>query len=226
MPFACKDDKGVGRGSVRKNTNRCFFSWVLSVATSRTGVLVYSSGVYMPKLCFSSVSSPSAALRFSVVLTFFCALKHVCKKSMGFSTPWVHNRLTISSRLAAQNASLKMSSPVISGHYIIVLLAHAHKHKKNYRSTQMINGFWISHTFCIASNLRMSNCRMQMNESAPLRTGSGLFQQRNAVSCAYTRVLSSVLWNFLMFGSYTEYFSVYRIPSTRSNYLFFFLGVC
>lgn len=53
------------------------------------------------------------------------------------------------------------------------MLAHTdHKHKKNLSSTKKMNGFWISHIFCIATDLRMSNRRFHMSESIPLHTGS------------------------------------------------------
>lgn len=133
----------------------------------RTGVLMYNP-VSEPKLCFSSVSSPSSVLRFTVLFSLSSVHWSVVVKEHEIQcTTNLQQIDNILPSFVSQNSSLKMFFRVISGNSTIVMLAHRdHKHKNNLSSTKKVNWFWISHIFCMATNLHMSNCRFQMSESA------------------------------------------------------------
>lgn len=103
------------------------------------------------------------------------------------TTDWQYPFQFCYSKLIVENVFFQ----VISGNNIIVVLAHTdQKHKKNLSSTKKINWFWISHIFCTAANLHMSNCRFQMSGSMHLHTGSPNCFQHNSAVCTYTQMLS------------------------------------
>lgn len=159
------DNKGVGRESIRKNINYLYFLG-LCLFQQVEPVFWYTTEC----ICPNRVSLLSALpLQPWDLVLFSLSSVHwsMFTKEHGIRhTLNVQQIDNILSSLATQNSSLKMFSQVISGNNIIVMLAPKdHKHKKNCSSTKKINEFWISHIFCSASNLNMSNGRIQMNES-------------------------------------------------------------
>lgn len=194
MPFICKDNKGVGRESIRKNTNYLYFLG-LCLFQQVEPVFWYTMECIRPN-CVSLLSAlplqPWDLVLFSLSSVHWSmfAKEHGIQHTLN-----VQQTDSILSSLATQNSSLKMFSQVISGNNIIVMLAHTdHKHKKNCSSTKKINEFCISHIFCIASNLHLSNGRIQMNESTPLHIGSQIVSTAELSGmCIHTNALFSAL---------------------------------
>lgn len=157
-----------------------------------------------------SLCSP---VTYSVGFTFFCVLKHICKRTWNSAlyectTDWQHPFQFCCSKLIIENVFW-----IIYGNNSIVMLAHTDpKHKKNLSNAKEINWFWISHIFCIATDLHTSNCRFQMSESIRLPTGSPDCFQQNSFVCTYTQ-----LCNFLML----KYSPTWKIPAQTLHICYF-----
>lgn len=184
MPFVFIDNKEIRREKVGKNKNY-LHSVFLRISTS--------AGVLMSTQCTNpSCVSPLFALPLQPCylqcgFTFFCVLKHICKRTWNSAlyectTDWQYPFQFCCSKLIIENVFW-----IIYGNNSIVMLAHTdHKHKKNLSNAKEINWFWISHIFCIATDLHTSNCRFQMSESIRLPTGSPDCFQQNSFVCTFT----------------------------------------
>lgn len=145
---------------------------------------------------------------------------------MRFSTLWMYSRLTISFPvLLLKTHHRKCFFPVISGNSTIVMLAHTdHRHKKNLSSTKKINWFGIYHIFCIATNLHVSNCRFQMNESIHLHMSSPDCFQQCSVVYTHTQMLSS---STLKLSSVEEPYKVFPcLQNSFHKYYLYFPDIC